>query len=71
VSPNDGTVAETGEFDQLINDVSGLEVFFRIKGVDYSDHCKLAGVIEESLILKEWKDNGFYFLDGTPERPFP
>lgn len=56
---------------QVINDITGLEVFFEVEKVRYQDIWHLAIVIEEKLILPRWKNNSFYFLDGNPSNPFP
>jgi len=62
---------EDRQLDQVIHHITGIEVFFEVKKVDFSDIRKIAGYIQDELILPRWKNNGFYFLDGSSNSPFP
>lgn len=59
------------DVDQVISHITGLEVFYEVRKVDYSDIKGLAIAVEEFLILQRWKNNSFYFLDGNESNPFP
>ncbi len=59
------------DLNQVINDITGLEVFYEVQKASYSDIRKIAISIEDKLILDRWKNNGFYFLDGNDYNPFP
>lgn len=61
----------TDDIDQVISHVTGLEVFYEVQKVDFSDIQKLAIVIEKNLLLPRWTNNRFYFLDGNENNPFP
>lgn len=62
---------DKGDLNQVISDITGLEVFYEVQKADFSDVRKIAISIEDKLILDRWKDNGFYFLDGNDYNPFP
>ena len=59
------------DVDQVISHITGLEVFYDVRKVEFSDIQGLAIAVEEFLILPRWKNNGFYFLDGNESNPFP
>jgi hypothetical protein len=56
---------------RVIGHISGLEVFYEVRKVDFTDARKVAGCIQKELWLEDWKYGGFYFSEGNSEDPFP
>jgi hypothetical protein len=59
------------KLDDVIMHLTGLEVFFEVRKVDFRDVRNVAGTIEDELILDQWKREQFYFFEGGKHSPFP
>lgn len=55
----------------VIGHISGLEVFYEVRKVDFTDARTVAGWIQNDMWLQNWKYGGFYFSEGSSEKPFP
>jgi len=64
--------SEDEKLDDVMMHLTGLEVFFEVRHVDFRDVRMVAGTIEDELTIQRWKNKAFYFLDeGSKKHPFP
>ena len=61
----------TDKIFRVIGHVSGLEVFYEVRKIDFTNATEVARYIQDELLLSDWKGGGFYFLEGSKESPFP
>lgn len=59
------------QLNRVLENLTGIEVFFEVRKTDFADVRRVAGMIEDELILPDWKQNSFYFFDGSSRSPFP
>ena len=65
------TIKDIEALQSVIHHLTGIEVFCEAYKVDFTDVYNVAGIIEDELLLKQWKAEGFYFFNGSKESPFP
>jgi len=58
------------QLNQVIQDMSGLDVLLEVEKADLKNPQSVAGVLLDKFVLDRWKDSNFYFLDCGQSKPF-